>query len=104
MSLAPEASNRDVRNFSAPDAEIDLCIWFAVTNKLGRKDNGRRQARASRQIDQQRQVAVGQGTDHEVSFETREAGRAVRPRLEPMPGSIQLAYFRGPEMQASPLE
>ena len=46
-----------------------------------------------RHIDQQGDVAVRKGRDDEFSAQARQSSDSVRPRLETMPGAVQILFL-----------
>ena len=57
---------------------------------LGAEDRVPRQPRAPGHVDQERHVAVGQGGQDEAPLQPGQALDRVRPRLEPVPGAVQM--------------
>ena len=71
-------------------AEIGGGQRFVRAGDLGAEDRVPRQPRAPGHVDQQRHVAVGQGGEDEAPLQPGQALDRIRPRLEPMPGAVQM--------------
>src|SRR5687768_18072800 len=71
--------------------EIDPRLGLEVTRDLRTEDRIPWNRIASREIDHQRDIAVGDRRQPEFPFERCHAGWHVGPGVEPMPGEIEVA-------------
>ena len=75
--------------------EIDVRLGLVVARDVGAQDRIPAQFIAPRDIGHQRDVAVGAGREQELGAEPREAARHVGPRIEPVPGEIEIGEHVG---------
>ena len=72
--------------------EIDPRLGLEVAGDLGAEDRVPGKIVAAREIDHQRDIAVRHRREPELPLEPRQAGRHIRPGVEPMPGEIEVAH------------
>ena len=70
--------------------EIDVRLRLVVARDVGAQDRIPAQFVAPREIGHQSDVAVGAGRDQELGAEPRETALHIGPRIEPVPGEIEI--------------
>src|SRR5439155_21163264 len=76
-------------------AEVTARLRLVEARDLRAENRIPRQSRALGHVDQERHVAVGQRGEDVLALEPREARHGIGPRIEAMPGAVEIVEVSG---------